>query len=91
MYGSAPAKIVDVKQSSPRTGADHAAVLLKHLEHIVSCQDERKALLDLRRIGCWFLRGAVGMKALREAINKSPSVAEIRGLIQSYPWDEMNS
>ena len=44
------------------SGIDYRDILLEHLDHIVSYQNERRALLDLRRIGCWFLRGAKNMR-----------------------------
>jgi nifR3 family TIM-barrel protein len=71
-----------------RTGLDHRDVLLEHLDHIISYQNERRALLDLRRIGCWFLRGAKGMRHLRESLNRSQSAFEIREMICNYPWHE---
>jgi tRNA-dihydrouridine synthase B len=71
-----------------RTGLDYRDVLLEHLEHIVSYQNERRALLDLRRIGCWFLRNAKGMRQLRESLNRSKSFSEIREMITNYPWHE---
>lgn len=71
-----------------RTGLDVKEVLLEHLEHIVAYQEERKAILDLRRVGCWFLRNGVGVRALREAINHCTSVAEIRKLIVDYAWHD---
>lgn len=71
-----------------RTGIDYRDVLLEHLGHIVSYQNERRALLDLRRIGCWFLRNAKGMRQLRESLNRSKSFTEIRAMICDYPWHE---
>ena len=71
-----------------RGGLCYRDVLLEHLDHIVSYQNERRALLDLRRIGCWFLRGAKGMRHLRESLNRSKSAVEIRKMICDYPWHE---
>ncbi len=71
-----------------RTGTEYRDVLLEHLDHIVSYQNQRRALLDLRRIGCWFLRGAKGMRHLRESLNRSQSATVIREMICSYPWHE---
>jgi tRNA-dihydrouridine synthase B len=71
-----------------RTGLDYRDVLLEHLDHILSYQNERRSLLDLRRIGCWFLRGAKGMRHLRESLNRSKSAIEIREMICNYPWHE---
>lgn len=70
------------------SGIDYRDILLEHLDHIVSYQNERRALLDLRRIGCWFLRGAKNMRHLRESLNRSKSALEIREMIWNYPWHE---
>ncbi len=78
----------DGKAPLIRSGLDYRDVLLEHLDHIVSYQNERRALLDLRRIGCWFLRGAKGMRHLRESLNRSKAAAEVREMICNYPWHE---
>lgn len=61
-------------------------ILLEQLEYIVAYKEEARAALDLRRVGCWFLRNMHGARLLREAINRSRSVTEIRSLIVDYPW-----
>jgi tRNA-dihydrouridine synthase B len=71
-----------------RMGIDYRDVLLEHIDHILSYQNDRRALLDLRRIGCWFLRNAKGMRQLRESLNRSKSAQEIRQMICDYPWHE---
>lgn len=73
----------------PRNGLDFRDAFLEHLEHIVAYQSiERKALLDLRRVGCWFLRDAVGVRELRQALNKTQSLDEVRQLIRNHPWEQ---
>jgi tRNA-dihydrouridine synthase B len=75
---------------SLRTGIEIRDTLMEHLEHIVGYrEDERKQIMDLRRVGCWFLRNGHGMRALRESLNRSKSVVEIRQLITSYPWESV--
>jgi len=69
-----------------RTGADYRDALLEHLSHIISYQTERKAVLDMRRVGCWYLRQGKGTKQLREALNRTKSLAEVRCLIENYAW-----
>jgi nifR3 family TIM-barrel protein len=71
-----------------RSGLEYRDVLLEHLDHILSYQNERRALLDLRRVGCWFLKGGKGMRHLREALNRSSSPLEVRKMIEAYPWTE---
>lgn len=73
-----------------RTGLDYRDALLEHLGHIVSYHNERRALIDLRRIGCWFLRNARGMRQLREALNRAKSFVEIKEIILNYPWHEVS-
>lgn len=62
--------------------------LLKQIEFIRLYQTERKALLDTRRVGCWFLRLRHGTKKLREALNRSQSMEEVVYLIQDYDWKQ---
>lgn len=71
-----------------RSSLDYRDILLEHLDHIVAYQNERRSLLDLRRIGCWFLRGAKGMRHLRESLNRLKSAKEVREMICNYPWHE---
>jgi len=63
--------------------------MLEHFAHILTYQLPRKAVLDMRRIGCWYLRKGRGVKPLREALNKCKNVDEIRPLILSFPWQEV--
>jgi tRNA-dihydrouridine synthase B len=71
-----------------RSGADFKEAILQHLEHVISYQIERKAVLDMRRIGCWYLKRGIGVRKLREALNRSQTIAEVRELILNYPWEE---
>jgi tRNA-dihydrouridine synthase B len=70
------------------TGIDCRDAFLEHLEHIVAYKDPIKAVLDLRRVGCWFLRNIKGAKELRESINRSKSAEEVRQMIRDYPWHD---
>lgn len=72
-----------------RSGLDYRDSLLEHFKHVLSYRSERKAILEMRRIGCWYLKNAVGVKSFREALNRSKSTEEIGALLQSFPWEEM--
>lgn len=63
-------------------------ILLEHLDEISTYQHERKAAMDVRRVGCWYLKKGKGVRKLREQINKSKSLSEMRELICDYPWHE---
>lgn len=70
-----------------RTSEDYKAAFLEHIDHILSYQTERRALLDIRRVGCWYLRLGKGTKALREGINRSRVLSDALSLIHNYEWE----
>lgn len=76
------------KEPLLRTPIEARDTFLEHLEHIISYKEEPRSALDLRRVGCWFLRNIKGARALRDAINQTKSVAEIRKKILDYPWSD---
>jgi nifR3 family TIM-barrel protein len=72
-----------------RTSLDYKKALLEHIEHILSYQSARKALLDIRRIGSWYLKLSRGTKYLRESVNRSLSVEEALHHIHNFEWEEV--
>ncbi len=71
-----------------RSGIDYRNFLIEHLGYISRYQTERRALLDVRRVGCWYLKLGRGTKALREAINKASSLQEVYQHIEAFPWED---
>jgi tRNA-dihydrouridine synthase B len=71
-----------------RSPLDYRNALLEHLELIGRYHAPRKAAMDLRRVGCWYLKRGQGTRKLREMINRSKSLEETRELILGYAWDE---
>jgi len=72
-----------------RTVADLREALCSHFDLIIRYQPERQALLDMRRVGCWYLKRLEGVKALRIQINRSLSTAESLRAIETFPWHEV--
>lgn len=70
-----------------RTSFDYKNALLDHIAHIISYQPERKALLDIRRVGCFYLKTGRGTKHLKEALNKSASIEEVYFHINNFAWE----
>ncbi|MDJ0652262.1 MAG: tRNA dihydrouridine synthase DusB [Simkaniaceae bacterium] len=62
--------------------------LLDHMAYITSYQTDRKAILDMRRVGCWYLKDGVGTKKLRESLNRSKDLKEIKKMIENYDWQQ---
>jgi tRNA-dihydrouridine synthase B len=63
--------------------------LLQHFELIIRYQTERQALLDMRRVGCWYLKRLEGVKNLRVKINRSSSIKESFQAVEEFPWQEV--
>lgn len=72
-----------------RTSLDYKRALLEHMLHITSYQNDRKALLDIRRVGAWYLKLSPGTKQLRVAVNRSSSVEEAYLHIRNFQWEEV--
>lgn len=62
--------------------------LLTHFAYTTAYQTDRKALLDMRRVGCWYLRNGTGTKKLRESLNRTKDLKEVETLIENYDWEQ---
>ncbi|MGE5196853.1 MAG: tRNA dihydrouridine synthase DusB [Anaerolineae bacterium] len=71
-----------------RNGIHVRSVLLEHFENILSYQNERKSILDMRRVGCFYLKRGHGTKKLKEGLNRARTTLEIYQLLNDYPWEE---
>lgn len=63
--------------------------MVQHFEFIKSYQIEKKALLDMRRLGSWYLHWSVGAKKLKIGINMAQSTSEIMEIIHSFDWEKI--
>ena len=71
-----------------RSFEDRRQALLKHFEFTKQYRSERRVLLDMRRIGCWYIKKAAGTREFRGAINKAEGVDEVEQLIKAIPSGE---
>lgn len=68
---------------------DYKEALFEHFELIVRYQPERQALLDMRRVGCWYLKRFHAVKDLRMQINRSVSTADVFQLLEQFDWNSV--
>jgi nifR3 family TIM-barrel protein len=57
-------------------------MLQEHFEEILTFFPEEKALLDMRRVGCWYVHSARGVSAFRSKISHAKTMDEMRQVIQ---------
>jgi nifR3 family TIM-barrel protein len=71
-----------------RTIEDARQVLLEHFMHITDYHNEKKAVVDTRRVGCWYLKKSKGTRSFREQISKVGSIADAKNMIESVILEE---
>ncbi len=69
-----------------RTTEECRQGLLEHFEYTVEYCQSTRALLDMRRVGCWYVKSAVGCRAFRGQISKAETLEQVRDLIKNYPF-----
>jgi nifR3 family TIM-barrel protein len=72
-----------------RTIRDLQKALVDHFQLIVNYQSERQALLDMRRVGCWYLKPCSGAKSLRMQINQASSLDSVFRLLEEFNWESI--
>ncbi len=60
----------------------------EHFEEVRRYHPEKKAILEMRRIGCWYLKNVYGAKELRDKMHRVTTLDEIAALIQSLQEPE---
>ncbi len=70
-----------------RTTHDLKQSLLEHFDCIIRYQPERQSLLDMRRVGCWYLKRLTGVKELRVKLNRSATTAEVFQHLEEFSWE----
>lgn len=61
-------------------------------EHFLATElyhHDHKICVDMRRVGCWYLKKASGTRAFREKISRAGSVEEVKELILHFPLEEL--
>ncbi|NGX37529.1 MAG: putative tRNA-dihydrouridine synthase [Chlamydiae bacterium] len=72
-----------------RCQEDIRNALLTHLDYILKYQKERKAILDLRRIGSWYLKKGQGIKKLKEIVVRAQNLDQVVAEIHSFDWGDL--
>lgn len=60
--------------------------LLEHFAHCAAYYPVSKVIVDMRRIGCWYIKRATGTKEFRGAISKAQSLEEVERLIGDFAF-----
>lgn len=72
----------------PRTLEECRQVLIEHYHEVLNYHEGRGAVLDVRRIGCWYFKKTTGTKAFREQVSRINTKEDALALISEYPFEE---
>lgn len=71
-----------------RTLEDCRAALYQHFLFTQNYHHDHRVCVDMRRVGCWYLKKSSGTRQFRELISRAKSIKEIDELIQHFPLGE---
>ncbi len=80
-------RALDQKEPIERSVEMLRGGLLEHFDCILKYKDERQSLLDMRRVGCWYLKRLTGVKELRMRINRAASTIEVFQCLEDFSWE----
>ncbi len=66
------------------TNLDVIKVLRDHISYIIDYQQDKKAVIDVRKVGCWYVKSIQGKKEFRGKISKISSLDQIDQLIDCF-------
>ncbi|MBA3721489.1 MAG: tRNA dihydrouridine synthase DusB [Parachlamydiaceae bacterium] len=72
-----------------RTLEDCRQALYQHFLFTKSYQHDQKVCVDMRRVGCWYLKKSAGTRQFRELISKAGNMKVIEDLILNFPLEEI--
>lgn len=75
----------------PRTLEDCREALLQHFLFTKDYHHPRRVVVDMRRVGCWYLKKSAGTRGFRELISKADDLDEVQKLITTFPLGEITS
>lgn len=68
---------------------DYRQALLEHYLAMIQYHNDHRVCVDMRRVGCWYLKKSSGTRQFREIISRISQVHEIEDLIRYFPLGEM--
>lgn len=68
---------------------EHRNALLDHFKYIMQYHPEKKSSVDVRRVGCWYLKKSQGTRSFREMISRVDSTEKALKIIEEFPLGEL--
>lgn len=72
-----------------RSMEDCRQALYEHFLYTHQYHQDHKVCVDMRRVGCWYLKKSAGTRQFREQISRAENVEVVRDLILNFPLSEL--
>lgn len=77
---------LEKKDLVKRTLEDSRKALLEHFYYMTAYHEERRVILEMRKVGCWYFKQEAGVRHFRSAISQVSSLEEIAHAIKEYSF-----
>lgn len=81
-------RLLEGKEETVRSLADYRQGLFEHFLYTLRYHHARRVAVDMRRVGCWYLKKSAGTRAFREQISRSETPEQVQELILNFPLEE---
>ena len=75
---------------SELTNGDVIQVLRDHISYVVDYQQDKKAISDIRKVGCWYLKKLQGRREFRAKMSKLDSLDDLDQLLDCFTENTLN-
>lgn len=62
--------------------------LLDHFAYSIENKSEKGALIDMRKVCCWYLKNVPGAREFRGKASHASTLKEMENLIQAFDWNQ---
>lgn len=73
----------------PKTLEECRQVLYQHFLYTKQYQNDLRVCVDMRRVGCWYLKKSSGTRQFRDLISKATHIDTVEDLILNFPLGEL--
>ncbi len=67
---------------------DCRQALIEHYHEMMRYHNDHRVCVDMRRVGCWYLKKSAATRSFRQAISKVATMSELENLIRNFPLEE---
>lgn len=76
-------KHLDGEHVEEKSHEELCQALLKHFTYMKSYLSDRQACIEMRRVGCWYIKKSSGTRTVREQISHATTLKEVEEVIEN--------